>query len=100
MRDRLIKVNMYNWKVMGYPVGIRHEKYERKVYIFNMCFVVDKRDTQSDCMYEPLVQKCAEYLVDMEVESEFLSKNDLRLKDMMERVFAGLNSNGKLNWNW
>ncbi|CAD5229443.1 unnamed protein product [Bursaphelenchus okinawaensis] len=95
MRDRLIMVNMYDWKVMGYPVYIRNEKYERKVYIFNMCFVVDKQDTQSDCMYEPLVQKCAEYLVDMEVENEFLSRKDSRLEDLMERVFQGLNENGE-----
>lgn len=30
-----------------------------------MCFIVPK-DSSADCMYEPLVQKLNEYLVDME----------------------------------
>jgi hypothetical protein len=41
------------------------KKYPREVLIFNMCFIVAKR-TQGDWVFEPLVQKCAEYLVELE----------------------------------
>uniref|UniRef100_A0A0M3HKA8 Uncharacterized protein n=1 Tax=Ascaris lumbricoides TaxID=6252 RepID=A0A0M3HKA8_ASCLU len=50
---------------MGHPVGIESEAYPRGRYIFNLCFVVDK-SSKVDCMYEPMVQKCAAYLTQLE----------------------------------
>lgn len=41
------------------------KRYSREVLIFNMCFIVAKQ-TQCDWVYESLVQKCAEYLVELE----------------------------------
>lgn len=98
MRGRMIKINMYDYKIMGHPVGIQDKKYERKVYIFNMCFIVSK-NIESDSVYEPLVQKCAEYLIDLEKECEFLSTNDERRKaelpKLMSKIFNGLNDKGE-----
>ena len=41
------------------------KKYPREVLIFNMCFIVSKQ-MAADWVYEPLVQKCAEYLQELE----------------------------------
>uniref|UniRef100_A0A0K0DP01 Nitrogen permease regulator 2 n=1 Tax=Angiostrongylus cantonensis TaxID=6313 RepID=A0A0K0DP01_ANGCA len=67
MLNRLVKLNFRDYKVMGHPIGLKHETwYARGQLNFNMCFVVAKEST-IDCMYEPLVQKFAEYLVDLEM---------------------------------
>ncbi|KAK5975830.1 hypothetical protein GCK32_018551 [Trichostrongylus colubriformis] len=61
-----------------------------------MCFVVAKEST-IDCMYEPLVQKFAEYLVDLEMECGFLHIPETRaqLPTIMRQVFTDLNTCGE-----
>ena len=45
-----------------------------------MCFVVAKEGGKGDGLYEPLVQKCAEYLVDLEkVHASLLTYKTLKL---------------------
>lgn len=67
---------MYNYKIIGHPIGLckkkcenkfflANSKYSREVYMFNMCFIVPQ-DSQNDSIYEPVVQKFASYLVDLE----------------------------------
>uniref|UniRef100_A0A915M1Z6 Uncharacterized protein n=1 Tax=Meloidogyne javanica TaxID=6303 RepID=A0A915M1Z6_MELJA len=66
MRDRMITVNtMFENKIIGYPIGMKDKRYPREILIFNMCFVIS-RQVECDWVYEPLVQKCAEYLVELE----------------------------------
>ena len=64
MRGRMIKITMYDWKIIGiycwifvvgyilenkgFPMGIKDKKYPREVYIFNMCFVIAKKPDQLD----------------------------------------------------
>ena len=64
------------------------------MYIFNMCFIIDKADTRDDAMFEPVVQKFAEYLVNMEREESFLTQKKDRLPDIMQKIFNNLNSTG------
>ncbi|KHJ89336.1 nitrogen permease regulator 2 [Oesophagostomum dentatum] len=72
MLNRLIKLNFRDYKVMGHPIGLKHDTwYGRGQLNFNMCFVVAKEST-IDCMYEPLVQKFAEYLVDLEMVNLYM----------------------------
>ncbi|VDM40120.1 unnamed protein product [Toxocara canis] len=98
--QRLIKVNHIEntdgkiYKVMGHPVGIESEAYPRGRYIFNLCFVVDK-SSKVDCMYEPMVQKCAAYLTQLETENQFLSKCKDKMPQLMQSIFEGLNTQGE-----
>lgn len=94
MRDRMIKMNIFDYKIMGHPVGIKDKKYPREIYIFNMCFIVAK-DAGSDIIYEPLVQKCAEYLQTLEEERSFLSEEIHKLPSLMKQIFNGLNNKGE-----
>ncbi|EFO25851.1 hypothetical protein LOAG_02632 [Loa loa] len=97
---RLIKVNHVEnndgkvYKVMGHPVGIESDSYARGRYIFNVCFVVDK-SSQIDCMYEPMVQKCAAYLTQMEKDTRFLSQSQDKLPGLLLNIFEGLNEHGQ-----
>ena len=48
------------------------QTYPRGTYTFNMCFVVPRDDKNADSVYEPIVQKCAEYLIELEQVSLFI----------------------------
>lgn len=56
--------------------NLEDKKYAREIYIFNLCFIVSK-SSNFDTVYEPLVQKCAEYLVDLEKVIYLTKKNIL-----------------------
>lgn len=73
-----------------------NKRYAREVLIFNMCFIVAKQ-TSSDWVYEPLVAKCAEYLVELEQERQFLSEQKHRLPELMAHIFNDLNEKSKLS---
>lgn len=92
--NRLIKVNFHDYKVMGHPICLVHDSYDRDYLKFNMCFVVAKESTV-DCMYEPLVQKCAEYLTELEQECRFIydPEKNKRIPDIMRKIFNDLNAN-------
>lgn len=91
--DKFIKVNTTKLKMMGYPVVIENKKYERNAFIFNLCFVVDNI-SHLDCLYEPIVRKMAHYLINLEIECEYLSKEATKsdLKRLMRAIFDDLNT--------
>ncbi|VDD91639.1 unnamed protein product [Enterobius vermicularis] len=98
--NRLVKVNhVINddgkvYKVMGNPRGLEASRYPRGRYIFNLCFIVHK-SSKIDCMYEPMVQKCNDYLTQLETDHEFLTKHKDQLPPLMSGIFKGLNSTGE-----
>lgn len=62
-------------KILGYPVSITDAKYQRNQLIFNLCFVFSH--FTSTTQYEPIIQKLAHYLIDLEGEMGFISKKDI-----------------------
>lgn len=80
-----------------FPVGIDHKSYERGRFTFDMAFIVDMTSS-AETMYEPIVQKCAEYLIELEMEYKFLTnpKYKDQVLDVMERMFNDLSNKGKL----
>lgn len=59
-----------------------------------MCFVVAKT-SHVDCMYEPLVKKLAEYLVELEQQRRFISTCSELLPELMAQILDQLNSKGR-----
>lgn len=58
--------------ILGYPVNISNEKYERNEFIFNFGIMVpDKFDVGP---YEAVVRRLADTFKEMETQSEYLSK--------------------------
>ncbi len=68
LTNRLVSVSTPHYSVVGFPVSIENfEKYERNVFIFNLCFVFDKNmDTTS---YHQIVRKMARILRSLEVKT-------------------------------
>ncbi|CAI4229799.1 unnamed protein product [Auanema sp. JU1783] len=97
--NKLIKINLVEYNVIGYPIMIQSQMYEREKLMFNLCFVVDK-ETNLDCVYEPIVQKCAQYLRELEQECQFvhnlvISKSeDSNFPGILLQIFDDLNSRG------
>lgn len=91
LEKQVLTVNTLNIKIVGYPVKIDHEKYARNAFYFNVCFVCDHfcRSVQ----YEPIVKKLSEFLIMMEMEYSFLSKEEYRpkIQSMLNKIIADLN---------
>ncbi|XP_067008967.1 GATOR1 complex protein NPRL2 isoform X1 [Anabrus simplex] len=91
-----LTVTLYESKILGFPVRIDNKKYARNAFYFNLCFVCDAwaRSVQ----YETVVKKLADYLMTMELETHFLSKQNqtlsgkARLSTMLKQVLYDLNT--------
>ncbi len=91
-------VNVLGKKVLGYPIQIPSDKYERNAFYFNTCFVCDAwaRTVQ----YESVLVKLAKFFLTLELETEYLSKNcnnmpvdvEEELTKMFKFILSGLNS--------
>lgn len=53
--------NALGHKIVGYPIRIENTRYERNVYLFNICFVCDS--WSKTVQYESVVKKLGEHLV-------------------------------------
>ncbi|TPX34678.1 hypothetical protein SmJEL517_g02766 [Synchytrium microbalum] len=90
--NQLLIVSTPKYRVIGHPISVEGEKYQRNALLFNMCFVLaGDADTSA---HEPVVAKMARLLRLLEVESEFLSNPDTKqmLPNIMEHIMEGLNS--------
>uniref|UniRef100_A0A7E4VUV5 GATOR complex protein NPRL2 n=1 Tax=Panagrellus redivivus TaxID=6233 RepID=A0A7E4VUV5_PANRE len=92
---KMIKFEAKNLIIMGNPVCIVDTvKYDRNQILFNLCFAIEKTaNIKSEQMWEPILQKAADYLIELEKECSFISKpnraNDAKL---LEEMFKGLTS--------
>lgn len=89
-------ISSLDCKVLMYPVGQETEQYERNRITYDMAFIVDEKSS-AETMYEPIVQKCAEYMTDLEREFNFLTEEQFRpqVRDMMDKMFKDLSTKGK-----
>jgi len=88
----LVNICTESYKVMGFPVYIKDNKYDRNAFMFNLSFVFDREaDTSS---YEPVVRKVARVLTSLETENEFLSNEATKdvMYNIIEQLLEDLNS--------
>ncbi|KAJ8970102.1 hypothetical protein NQ314_001392 [Rhamnusium bicolor] len=90
-----ITVTLQHYKILGFPVRIDDKKYARNAFHFNLCFVCDS-DART-VQYESVVTKFSDYLMAMEMESNFLSggKANTKLKPILKQVLEELNTKGE-----
>lgn len=69
------------YRILGYPVCIRSEKYERNEFMFNFCIVIDTITDKAP--YEAVVRRLASTFTELEVQNQFLSQEDV--SDSQER---------------
>lgn len=89
---RLITFCTRNYKVVGCPITIESDKYERNALMFNLCFVFDINS--NTFYYEALVKKMNIFLKTIEEDREFLSNPERKqyLLPTFEHMLEDLNN--------
>jgi nitrogen permease regulator 2-like protein len=62
------------YRILGHPVCITNEKYERNEFMFNFCLVICTDVDKTP--YEAVVRRLASTFTEMEIQNEFLSQED------------------------
>ncbi|XP_026741965.1 GATOR complex protein NPRL2-like [Trichoplusia ni] len=86
-------INALGHKIVGYPIRIDNPRYERNVYLFNLCFVCDS--WSKTVQYEPVVKKLGEHLTIMEEETRFVSSGSTKLPTLLAHLLHDLNTHRK-----
>ena len=91
-----LTVNVLDKKICGYPVMLKNEKYKRNQFMFNVCFVC--YPWSRTVQYEPALIKLSKFLVDLELDSQFLynaEENSDSLQALLTSVLYDLNRIGE-----
>ncbi|CAG9558074.1 unnamed protein product [Danaus chrysippus] len=83
-------INALGHKIIGYPIRIENSRYERNMYLFNLCFVCDS--WSKTVQYEPVVKKLGEHLTIMEEETRFVSSGSSKLPTLLAHLLHDLNT--------
>ncbi len=62
------------YQILGHPVCIKDEKYERNEFMFNFCIVIGVEVDKTP--YEAVVRRLASTFTEMEIQTQFLSQED------------------------
>ncbi|KAG0652037.1 nitrogen permease regulator [Hyphodiscus hymeniophilus] len=62
------------YRILGHPVCITNEKYERNEFMFNFCIVIYTDVDKTP--YEAVVRRLASTFTEMEIQNQFLSQED------------------------
>ncbi|TEY69557.1 hypothetical protein BOTCAL_0113g00190 [Botryotinia calthae] len=62
-------------RILGHPVCIKNEKYERNEFMFNFCIVT--RVEVDKIPYEAVVKRLASTFTEMEIQNEYLSQEGM-----------------------
>lgn len=60
------------YRILGHPVCITNEKYERNEFMFNFCIVIGTDIDKTP--YEAVIRRLASTFTEMEIQNEFLSQ--------------------------
>lgn len=94
---KIIKLNYSGQIIMGYPISLKGEEYERNELRFNCCFLFNSSTDTSN--YENIVRKLNLYLEQEVIHGSLFSnfaKNSL--SNLLISVHRDLNSTGKCHY--
>ncbi|RVD86979.1 uncharacterized protein DFL_005229 [Arthrobotrys flagrans] len=90
--DRLITFCRNRYRLLGYPICLEDDKYDRNEFIFNFAIVLDESEEFSS--YKPVVKKLARLFKALEEQMGFLWNEVTRssVYTLIEQVMEDLNS--------
>ncbi|KAK6338692.1 Nitrogen permease regulator 2 [Orbilia brochopaga] len=90
--DRLITFCRNRYRLLGFPVCLEDDKYDRNEFIFNFVIVLDEAEEFS--AYKPVVKKLARLFKALEEQTGFLWNEVTRssVYTLIEQVMEDLNS--------
>ncbi|CAM9349460.1 unnamed protein product [Chrysoparadoxa australica] len=94
---RVITVNAYGLVILGCPMSIEDEKYDRNALLFNLGLVFEKGTCTNTKPFQGALRKIAMTFRSMETESGFLfdESQSERLQHILKQVFWDLNTKGE-----
>jgi hypothetical protein len=92
LTGKIINLSTHDMHIITRPTIIADQRYERNALLFSVGIVL--RRAADPRPFRPLLSKLALTLRSMEVESQFLSKPELRkqVQPLLERILISLNS--------
>jgi len=63
------------YRILGHPICIKDEKYERNEFMFNFCIAIGVEVDKIP--YEAVVRRLASTFTEMEIQNQFLSQEDV-----------------------
>ena len=66
----------HKYRILGHPVCIKNEMYERNEFMFNFCIVIGTDKDTPKTPYEAVVRRLASTFTEMEIQNQFLSQED------------------------
>ncbi|KAJ5444383.1 Nitrogen permease regulator [Penicillium daleae] len=69
----LLQVCINGYRILGYPICMKSDRYPRNEFIFNFCIVLAEEEDFSQ--YKSVVQKLADLMHALEEQSGFLSRD-------------------------
>ncbi|CEF61101.1 Nitrogen permease regulator 2-like protein [Strongyloides ratti] len=91
---KMLKFNSNGITLMGRPIAIKDDYYERSKFMFNCCLAI-KEDSTAEFSYSSIVRKISEYLEEMEVESRCLSSDNFDLEGLLKKIYKDLTEKGQ-----
>ncbi|KAF3932772.1 hypothetical protein ABW19_dt0206884 [Dactylella cylindrospora] len=90
--DRLITFCRNRYRLLGYPICLEDDKYDRNEFIFNFVIVLDEAEEFSS--YKPVVKKLAKLFKALEEQTGFLWNEVTRssVYTLIEQVMEDLNN--------
>lgn len=91
--NRLVSIKINEYRVMGYPVLINGEGYERNSFVFNFAFVFHAR--AEFAAYETSIRRLAKMFSALEEQSRYLSNAAASLQtisNIIEQIYQDLNN--------
>ena len=68
--NRELAICVQGYRVLGWPVSIEGEGYERNRFVANVCFVIKEEDEDSVACWRLVVGKMARFMRGLEVEGK------------------------------
>jgi hypothetical protein len=100
---KMVKHETPDYKIMGHAFCLcDYEKYKfhRNYFMWNLCFAIEK-DDKDERIYEPVLQKIADYLYLLEEECSFLSdpqRDNTDAINFVTKIYCGLSKLGECNF--
>jgi hypothetical protein len=91
----VVTVNAFGYKIMGFPLCIRDEKYGRNALLFNIGFVFhEDADLEP---FQPVLRKLGNSIMTLEIDTGFLFKADskAKLRSMLPDILHNINTFGE-----
>lgn len=90
--NRLVSIKIHEYRVMGYPVLIRGDGYERNSFVFNFSFVFHAKSEFT--AYETSIRRLAKMFSALEEQSRYLSAaaSLQTISNIIEQIYQDLNN--------